>query len=199
MPILVVPRTQLLIANLIKPVTEIEQREQRRETDYAMALPHGAHDEAPHAMFPADTDMRRAAEAAITGRVVREPAWKRAVAVLKALAGKEGLLPDVEAPQPAPVREQSAADTMAAGDFLPASVEDIEEHLAKSAGAVHPRGAAGYDEAPASLRAAVAKIDNWREKTPAKRAGRLEKLQSLSSSLQPLTDELYDTFAPRHI
>jgi hypothetical protein len=125
-------------------------------------------------MFPADTDIRRAAEAAITGRVIREPAWKRAVAVLKAQTGKEGLLPDVEAPQPAPVREQSAADAadaMAAGDFLPASVQDIEEHLAKSAGAVHPRGAAGNDEAPASLRAAVTKIDNWRGKTPAKRAG----------------------------
>jgi hypothetical protein len=88
-------------------------------------------------MFPADADVRRAAEAAITGHVV----WKRAVAVLilKALAGEEGLLPDVGAPKPPPVREQSAADAIAAGDFVPASVQDIEEHLSQSDGAIHPR------------------------------------------------------------
>jgi hypothetical protein len=115
-------------------------------------------------MFPADADVRRAAEAAITGHVVRTPAWKRAVAVLKALAGEEGLLPDVGAPKPLPVREQSAADTIAAGDFVPASVQDIEEHLSQSDGAIHPRGKALKDEAAASLCAAVAKIDRWRGK-----------------------------------
>lgn len=118
----------------------------------------------------------------------------------RALAGKEGLEKDVEAPAPAPLRQQSAADAITAGEFLPATIQDIEDHLAQSTGAVHPRGdGTGAADALASLLGADAKIDRWREATPAKRAERMARLRTLSASLQPLTDRLYDEFAPPHI
>eukprot|EP00962_Isochrysis_galbana_P023975 scaffold7312_cov116-Isochrysis_galbana.AAC.3 len=149
-----------------------------------MALPHGASDAAIHDMFPADAAARCAAEAAINDIVTRDAIWKRARALLRALAGKEGMTPDVEAPAPAPLRQPA----------------DIEEHLAQSAGALHPRGdGAGATEAPASLCEAIAKIGRWREATPSKRAERMARLRALSASLTPLTDRLYDDFAPPHI
>ena len=167
------------------------------------AAPHGAGDRSVHDRFPADGAARVHAEVTIT-RIAREdPAWHRGVSVLRQLAG-EATEPDpplARSAPPAACWEQTAAEAIAAGDFVPAEVQDIGEHLRLSKGARHPRSADALDEAagPPSLRAAVARLARWRGAAEAKRRRVRTLLHGLAGDLQPLTDRLYEVFAPDHI
>eukprot|EP00962_Isochrysis_galbana_P017362 scaffold4995_cov117-Isochrysis_galbana.AAC.5 len=138
----------------------------------------------------------------ITRMAREDPAWRRGVSVLRQLAG-EATQPDPPLVQSSPPAcwEQTAGEAIAAGDFVPAEVQDIQEHIQLSTGARHPRSGDALDEAtgPPSLRAAVARLARWRGATAVKRKRIRELLRGLASDLQPLTESLYEVFAPAHI
>lgn len=136
----------------------------------------------------------------MAGRIARDATWRRAVAQLRALALPGGL-DEGDGPPPPPLWKQRPAEAIAAGDFLPAATEEVDEHLRQSRGACHPRAVqpVGLAAAEPSLRAAVRQLHLWRDATQARRKRRLLKLQQLESSLLPLSDELRRDFSPAHM
>jgi hypothetical protein len=116
--------------------------------DVGMSAPHGARDATIHDRFPAAAAARQVAEAAVLATVLSSQQWHNVCALLKHLAGDNAAIvdpPASETPLPPAVQEQSAADAIAAGQFVPADIQEIELHLQLTKGARHPRSADSDD------------------------------------------------------
>ena len=96
---------------------------------------------------------------------------------LRVLIGEEGLAEDRPYLHPssrAGVGQQCGDPTLAGNMMVPASVQDIAEHLRLAAAAVHPEeSAARGADAAGSLARAVAMVARWRNRTRATRRRRL--------------------------
>ena len=122
---------------------------------------------------------------------------------LRELIGEEGLVEDRPYLHPsskAGVGQQCGDPTMRGNMLIPASVQDIAEHLRRAAKAVHPEEVAARGaDAAGSLRRAVAMVAKWRNRTASARRRRLSELRSISRSLRSESRRLMREFAPEHI
>ena len=122
---------------------------------------------------------------------------------LRELIGEEGLVEDRPYLHPsskAGVGQQCGDPTMKGNMLIPASVQDIAEHLRRAAKAVHPEEVAARGaDAAGSLRRAVAMVAKWRNRTASARRRRLSELRSISRSLRSGSRRLMREFAPEHI
>ena len=122
---------------------------------------------------------------------------------LRELIGDEGLGEDRPYLHPssrAGVGQQCGDPTLGGNMMIPASVQEISEHLRQAAAAVHPEEVAARGaDAAGSLRRAVSLVAKWRNCTAATRRRRLAELREVSRSLRPESERLMREFAPKHI
>jgi len=154
-------------------------------------------DSSVHGMTAADRTQRDLNEADI-GREIRESAsFKRAVIDLRCLAILGGICNDGS--QKPPFRAQQSGEARLDSIFVPATVDDIEEHLQRSEPAVHPSLQSAQLQAPASLVAAVHQVTAWDSKTADKRAAKWKKVDEIQKSLIRLSARLRQQYSPLHI
>ena len=122
---------------------------------------------------------------------------------LRVLIGEEGLVEDRPYLHPssrAGVGQQCGDPTLAGNMMVPASVQDIAEHLKLAAAAVHPEeSAARGADAAGSLARAVAMVARWRNRTRATRRRRLLAFGRIAAALRPESERLMREFSPKHI
>jgi len=165
--------------------------------------PTGAGDASVFKTGVADRVKRTASEAALRMAFRADPCCIAGLYQLRRLdftgAVRDPPAEDVKLPQA--MASQSAADVVLASVYVPANVQDVEEHLQQSEGCVHPFSKeAETGSAPPSLRAAVTRLSQWGvEAANGQRERRLRSLRAISDSLRPLSLRLYAEFAPQHI
>jgi len=95
---------------------------------------------------------------------------------------------------------QNARGAMERQPYVPASVQDVREHMETARHATHPEEGWGISkDAPPSLQAAVRQTATWGSKAPAKRNKRMQALRLMQQKLQPLTDEVRLAIPPAHL
>ena len=113
---------------------------------------------------------------------------------LRALIGADGLVEDRPYLHPSSkvgVGQQGGDPTLAGSMLVPASVQEIAEHLRRAASAVHPESMASRGaDAAGSLVRAVELVAKWRNRTAAMRRRRLAALRRISESLRAESAEL---------
>ena len=84
--------------------------------------------------------------------------------------------------------------------LVPASVQEISEHLRRAASAAHPESMASRGaDAAGSLVRAVELVAKWRNRTAAMRRRRLAALRRISGALRAESAKLMREYAPKHI
>jgi hypothetical protein len=117
------------------------------------------------------------------------------------IPGAVGLPDSAPPPRREPQHQrQPHGDPLANTRFVPASVEEIEQHMKEAAEAVHPDSeiGGGSGEAP-SLLAAIEQICCWGAATAAEREARLSVFEEVSRLLMPLTRAIREAVSPEHI
>ena len=115
--------------------------------------------------------------------------------------GAEGLADSAPPPKREPQHQrQPHGDALENTRFVPAMVEDIEEHMKDAAVAVHPDSeiGEGKGEAP-SLLLAIEQICRWGDATAAEREARLAVFENAAGMLMPLTRAIRVAVSPPHV
>ena len=96
--------------------------------------------------------------------------------------------------------QQSSRATAEEAMLIPASVQDVREHLQKAACVSHPADAVrtGASAAP-SLKAAVERLVSWGPDAKRIRTRRLQVLKRTFATLEPLSRHLREAWSPRHL
>ena len=146
---------------------------------------------------------RGPAEAAIRRSLNGSRAFVDAIRVLKqtSYGGSENLGPVWSREETGPALfQQSSRATVDEAMLVPASVQDVREHLSVAACVSHPADAvrSGASAAP-SLKAAVERLVAWGPDAERVRTRRMAVLRRTFKTLEPLSRELRETWSPRHV